>query len=187
MELRCDRTGGSRLLLSAVFAAALRHCGSVAETPVAESRQTSPATPSDFSDCANSRGRSHPVGQKQPNPWGLLDMSGNVKEFRLDFCAPDAYLRPSEGAAANSSGPADGDEHVLRGGSCASRPAALRCAARDRTRLWDWLKTDPQSPKSVWWHSDNNEVEFRVVRPYEPGDSESNPGASRPSSKESRR
>lgn len=32
----------------------------------------------------NSEGRSHPVGQKLPNPWGIYDMSGNVTEWCLD-------------------------------------------------------------------------------------------------------
>jgi hypothetical protein len=29
------------------------------------------------------------------------------------------------------------------------------------------LMTDPQSPKSIWWYSDCNDVGFRVVREYE--------------------
>jgi hypothetical protein len=30
------------------------------------------------------------------------------------------------------------------------------------------MVTDPQSPKSIWWYSDCNDVGFRVVREYEP-------------------
>jgi formylglycine-generating enzyme required for sulfatase activity len=32
----------------------------------------------------NADGKSHPVGQKKPNPWGLHDMYGNVAEFVSD-------------------------------------------------------------------------------------------------------
>ena len=34
--------------------------------------------------CANSEGRAHPVGGRQPNPWGLQDLLGNVLEYTTD-------------------------------------------------------------------------------------------------------
>jgi len=78
------------------------------------------------------------------NPWGVKNMSGNVAEF----CS-DIY----EGTT----------EHVIRGGSYRDGAAGVRSAARDHTRTEDWLKTDPQMPKSKWWYSDCFYVGFRVV------------------------
>jgi formylglycine-generating enzyme required for sulfatase activity len=39
----------------------------------------------------NDGGKSHPVGQKKPNPWGLYDMYGNVCERVADTYASDYY------------------------------------------------------------------------------------------------
>jgi hypothetical protein len=58
---------------------------------------------------------------------------------------------------------------VVRGGSYRSDAVDLRGAARDHTREEDWLITDPQSPKSIWWYSDVTDVGFRVVREMDGG------------------
>ncbi len=116
----------------------------------------------------NSRLRTHPAYSREPNPWGLINMAGNVREFCLDFYDPQAYASYPEVGVKNPTGPATGTEHVVRGGSFRSPALELRSAARDRTRHDAWLKTDPQNPKSVWWYSDVKDVGFRVVRPREP-------------------
>lgn len=41
----------------------------------------------------NDRGKSHPVGQKKPNPWGLYDICGNVCERVSDTYAKDYYAK----------------------------------------------------------------------------------------------
>ncbi len=76
---------------------------------------------------ANGEKTTHPVAGKEPNPWGLYDMHGNVAEWCNDFYA-ESYAH-GEGAL-NPSGPASGEERVLRGGSWKSSPDSCRSSAR---------------------------------------------------------
>ena len=116
----------------------------------------------------NSSSKTQPPYTNEPNPWGLYNMLGNVREFCLDWYSHDIYgSYRGDGPIENPKGPASGTEHVVRGGSYKSDPADLRSAARDRTYHDRWMLTDPQSPKSVWWYSDSKDVGFRVVREYE--------------------
>jgi formylglycine-generating enzyme len=103
----------------------------------------------------------------KPNPFGLKNMAGNVAEFCSDWYQPDTYAKYPDGILNNPKGPAEGTEHVVRGGSFLSTAGVLRCAARDYTRTEAWLKTDPQMPKSIWWYSDCFNVGFRVVCEYD--------------------
>jgi len=41
----------------------------------------------------NAEGKSHPVAQKKPNPWGLYDMYGNIAEFVRDEHQEDYYAK----------------------------------------------------------------------------------------------
>ena len=75
----------------------------------------------------NANKKSHPVGQKQPNAWGLFDMHGNVSEWCNDIYDEGYYQKAS---SENPTGPPEGKQYVLRGGSWASSADANRSASR---------------------------------------------------------
>ncbi len=75
----------------------------------------------------NSGNKTHPVGTKKANGWGLHDMHGNVREWCLDD-----WHESYDGAPANGSrwGDGSGFYRVNRGGSCYNSAENCRSAYR---------------------------------------------------------
>lgn len=115
----------------------------------------------------NSDSKSHPVGRKKPNAWGLYDMHGNVSEWVLDAYVKEFYASLGVRAVQPLCWPSESFPHVVRGGSWDDNAKKLRSAAR-RGSLKAWKVQDPQQPKSIWYLTDARFVGFRVVRPLVP-------------------
>ena len=81
------------------------------------------------------------MGSLKANTLGLFDMHGNVWEWMADCWQPQYSAKAAEPSETCTT-------RVLRGGSWASKPAALRSAARG------WESQD----------SSKNSIGFRVAR-----------------------
>ncbi len=114
----------------------------------------------------NSNEKYQKVGLKKPNPWGLLDIHGNVSEWCLDKYEPEFYKKfgPGQIAEAPLALPMTEYPRVARGGSWKDEAEGLRSATRIASSD-EWKQQDPQIPQSVWYMTDALHVGFRVVRP----------------------
>jgi formylglycine-generating enzyme required for sulfatase activity/tRNA A-37 threonylcarbamoyl transferase component Bud32 len=79
----------------------------------------------------NSSSKTHPVGQRKPNQWGLCDMHGNMWEWCEDTWHDNYNGAPSDGSAWISENKND-SLRLLRGGSWLNLPWLCRSAFRFR-------------------------------------------------------
>lgn len=118
----------------------------------------------------NSRERSHKVGQKKPNPWGLFDMHGNVAEWVLDEYTEDGYkaLKNEQQAGRDAiKWPTKVFPRVVRGGSFEMESELCRSASRLGSDDDEWKMDDPNLPASPWWLTTTpaTGIGFRIIRP----------------------
>lgn len=92
----------------------------------------------------NSGGQTHAVGEKPANPWGLHDMHGNIWEWTADY-----YGHYQTDFQSDPTGPENGAERVIRGGSFINPAENLPSTYRSSL------------PPEKHWHL----VGFRVILP----------------------
>jgi formylglycine-generating enzyme len=120
----------------------------------------------------NADDTTHPVGELEPNAFGLYDMHGNAAEWVIDQLAEDGYASQAAGSQPLATAdaiawPTELEGRVIRGGAYYDDADRCRSAARRGSEDEAWKEIDPNLPKSPWWYTEEPAlgVGMRLVRP----------------------
>jgi len=78
--------------------------------------------------------KTHPVGQKAPNRWGLCDLYGNVSEWCEDVYSPTYYQASPETDPPGPPSPGKDVQRVMRGGNWKASADMCRATFRQSQR-----------------------------------------------------
>ncbi len=85
----------------------------------------------------NSEQKTHTVGQKKPNAFGICDLYGNVSEWCEDVYSPTFYKESSAADPVGPPSPGKDVKRVIRGGSWKSSADQCRATARQGEHTGD--------------------------------------------------
>jgi len=85
----------------------------------------------------NASEKTHVVGEKKPNRWGIYDLYGNVSEWCEDVYSPDYYRQSAATDPQGPPNPGKDVKRVMRGGSWKSSADMCRSTLRQGERTGD--------------------------------------------------
>lgn len=85
----------------------------------------------------NADQKTHPVGQKKPNRWGLHDLYGNVSEWCEDVYSPEYYRTSPAQDPAGPPSPGKDVRRAMRGGSWKASADMCRATFRQGEKTGD--------------------------------------------------